>query len=226
MTSAVPEPRAAADADAAAVPRGPRRAGGRRSMAVALAGGVLGAALVLLAAGKTWQHGFAGTAGAGVAVHADGSQVTAVPGALALVGLAALVAVFAVRGVARTVVSGLLVLCGAGALLAALLATGDGSSLDTAAATASGLTRATATDTATTAWPTVSAVGGALLLLAGVTAVLRAAAWPGMSSRYERDTAAPARPSAARSARAADGEERPEDLWKAMDRGEDPTDAL
>lgn len=152
--------------------------------------GVLGAALVLLAAGKTWQHGFAGTAGAGVAVHADGSQVTAVPGALALVGLAALVAVFAVRGVARTVVSGLLVLCGAGALLAALLATGDGSSLDTAAATASGLTRATATDTATTAWPTVSAVGGALLLLAGVTAVLRAAAWPGMSSRYERDTAA------------------------------------
>ncbi|MEU6345413.1 TIGR02234 family membrane protein [Streptomyces sp. NPDC046977] len=225
MTSAVPQPRADADAASTAVPPGPHRAGGRRSMAVALAGGALGAALVLLAAGKTWQHGFAGAAGAGVAVHADGSQVTAVPGALALVGLASLVAVFAVRGAARRVVSALLALCGAGALLAALLTTGDASSLDAAAAAASGLTRATATDTATTAWPAVSVVGGALLLLAGVTAVLRAAAWPGMSSRYERDGGAAARPAGARKARTADGEERPEDIWKALDRGEDPTDA-
>ncbi|MFF3563012.1 TIGR02234 family membrane protein [Streptomyces sp. NPDC002574] len=226
MTSAVPQPRATADAEGTAVTREPRRAGGRRSMAVALSGGVLGAALVLLAAGKTWQHGFAGTAGAGVAVHVSGGQVTAVPGALALVGLAALVAVFAVRGAARLVVSGLLALCGAGALLAALLAVGDASSLDAAAAAASGLTRATATGTTTTAWPAVSAAGGALLLLAGATAVLRAASWPGMSSRYERDTAGTPRRATARPARAADGEERPEDMWKALDRGEDPTDAL
>ncbi|MFD3453654.1 TIGR02234 family membrane protein [Streptomyces sp. NPDC058691] len=226
MTSAVPQPRAAADADGTAVPPGPRRAGGRRSMAVALSGGVLGAALVLLAAGKTWRHGSAGMAGGGVAVHVSGGQVTAVPGALALVGLAALVAVFAVRGVARRIVAGLLALCGAGALIAALLATGDGSALDAAAAAASGLTRATATDTATTGWPAVSAVGGALLLLAGVVAVLRAAVWPGMSGRYERDTTATARPSTARSAPVGDHEERPEDLWKALDRGEDPTDAL
>lgn len=221
MSSAVPQPRTTAEP---AEKPAARAAGGRRGLVVALSSGVLGAAVVLIAAGKTWQQGTAPFAGGGMPVQVSGHQVTGVPGALALVGLAALVAVFAVRGAARLVVAGLLALCGAGALAAALLALGDTAALDAAAATASGLTRTSVTGESTSAWPVVSAAGSAFVLLAGVVALFRSPTWPGMSSRYDRGTA----PKAARPGRTAPGadEERPEDLWKALDRGEDPTEAL
>ncbi|MGW3246381.1 TIGR02234 family membrane protein [Streptomyces sp. NPDC001070] len=219
MSSAVPQSRTAAEP---AEETSARPTGGRRSLVAALSSGVLGAAVVLLAAGRTWQKGTAPFAGGGP-VGVSGNQVTGVPGALALVGLAALVAVFAVRGASRLVVGVLLALCGAGALAAALTALGDTTALDAAAAAASGLKHTTVTAVSTSAWPLVSAAGGALILLAGVVAVLRARTWPGMSSRYDRDTPRAARPGSAPRVTA---EERPEELWKALDRGEDPTEAL
>ncbi|MFI8179787.1 TIGR02234 family membrane protein [Actinacidiphila glaucinigra] len=221
MSSSAPQPSTVAEpaADPAA-----RRTGGRGSLVLALASGVLGAAVVLLASSKTWQEGSAPFADGGMPVRVSGHQVTGVPGALALVGLAALVAVFAVRGAARLLVGGLLALCGAGALAAALLAFGDTAALDAAAATASGLSRTTVTGSSTSAWPGVSAAGGVLLLLAGIVALLRARTWPGMSNRYDRDTPKAA-PPPARTAAAPGAEERPEDLWKALDRGEDPTES-
>ncbi|MDX3237419.1 TIGR02234 family membrane protein [Streptomyces sp. ME03-5709C] len=224
MSSSVPQPSTVAEP--AAEPAA-RRAGGRGSLVLALASGVTGAAVVLLASGKTWQEGSVPFTDGGIPVSVSGHQVTGVPGALALVGLAALVAVFAVRGAARLLVAGLIALCGVGALAAALLALGDTAALDAAAATASGLSRTTVSGSSTSAWPGVCAAGGVLLLLAGAVAVLRARTWPGMSNRYDRDT-----PEGARTARIhapapapAAGEERPEDLWKALDRGEDPTEA-
>ncbi|MDX2702693.1 TIGR02234 family membrane protein [Streptomyces sp. PA03-6a] len=220
VPQSVPQPRTVADPAAGPAPR---RAAGRGSLVLALASGVAGAAVVLLASGKTWQKGSAPFAGGGMPVSVSGHQVTGVPGALALVGLAALVAVFAVRGAARLLVGGLLALCGAGALAAALLALGDTAALDAAAATASGLSRTTVTGATTSAWPGLSAAGGVLLLSAGVVALLRARTWPGMSNRYDRDTPKASQP--ARTAAPAAGEERPEDLWKALDRGEDPTEA-
>src|ERR1700760_2463700 len=81
-----------AGAEAAAATAARRTA--HRALALALPLGALGSVLVLFAASKTWTHGTADVAGRGVAVHATGSQTTALPGALALVGLAALVAVF------------------------------------------------------------------------------------------------------------------------------------
>ncbi|MFF7212102.1 TIGR02234 family membrane protein [Streptomyces sp. NPDC008238] len=224
MSSSVPQPGTVAEpAPESAAEPAARRSGGRGSLVLALTIGVLGAAVVLLASGKTWQEGNAPFADGGVPVRVSGHQVTGVPGALALVGLAALVAVFAVRGAARLLVAGLLALCGAGAVAAALLALGDTTALDAAAATASGLSRTAVSGSSTSAWPGVCAAGGVLLLLAGTVALLRARTWPGMSNRYDRDTPKAARP--ARPAAPAAGEERPEDLWKALDRGEDPTDA-
>ncbi|WP_406263938.1 TIGR02234 family membrane protein [Actinacidiphila glaucinigra] len=220
MSSSAPQSRTVAEP--AAEPAA-RRTRGRGGLVLALASGVLGAAVVLLASSKTWQEGSAPFADGGMPVRVSGHQVTGVPGALALVGLAALVAVFAVRGAARLLVGGLLALCGAGALTAALLAFGDTAALDAAAATASGLSRTTVTGSSTSAWPVVSAAGGVLLLLAGTVALLRARTWPGMSNRYDRDTPRAAPP--ARTAAGAGGEERPEDLWKALDRGEDPTES-
>lgn len=203
----------------------PDRRAAYRALAVALGCGVLGASLVLLAAGKTWARGTAASAGHAMPVHASGSQMTALPGALALVGLASLVAIFAVRRIGRYVVAALLTLSGLGAAVTALARRGDHGALNSAAATATSLTHATAAHTSTTGWPFVSAVGGVLLVVAGLIALRHGSRWPAMSGRYDRPTGRTATPRAGRGpAPVTVDPDRPEDLWKALDRGEDPTE--
>ncbi|NJP51104.1 TIGR02234 family membrane protein [Streptomyces sp. SBST2-5] len=210
--TAVPHPRSEA--------AGPARAG-RISLAAALLSGALGAAVALLATRQQWSEGTATVAGGAFPLTAKGSDVTGVPAALAVVGLAALVAVFAVRRAGRVTVAALLALCGAGTVVAALLGASDSSALDEKAAQASGDTSATVEVLSHTAWPYVAAVGGVLLLLAGLLALRYGRLWPAMSGRYER-AGGTARPR--RRAVPADPD-RPEEMWKALDRGEDPTGA-
>ncbi|MFE9447682.1 TIGR02234 family membrane protein [Streptomyces sp. NPDC006739] len=208
--TAVPHPRSEAAVGARS---------GRRSLAVALLCGALGAAVALLATRQRWSEGTATVAGGAFPLTAKGSDVTGVPAALAIVGLAALVAVFAVRRAGRFLVAGLLALSGAGIVAAALVGASDSSALDDKAAQATGDTSATVAALSHTGWPYVAAVGGALILLAGLLALRYGRLWPAMSGRYERGTQRPRR-----TARAADPE-RPEEIWKALDRGEDPTGA-
>ncbi|MFH9956339.1 TIGR02234 family membrane protein [Streptomyces roseolus] len=205
----VPQPRAA---------RAAVTSGGRRSLALALLLGALGATVVLLSAGQIWAEGTASVAGGTVPVEADGGTVTGVPTALAIVGLAALVAVFAVRRTGRTLVAALLALSGAGAALAAFLGASDSTALDAEAARISGDTAAAVAGLTHTAWPYVAAAGALLILLAGLFALRYGKSWPAMGGRYERSGA----PRPARRPAAGDPD-RPEDLWKALDRGEDPT---
>ncbi|MDG9709989.1 TIGR02234 family membrane protein [Streptomyces sp. DH10] len=209
--TAAPHPRSEAAGSARA---------GRRSLAVALLCGALGAAVALLATRQRWAEGTATVAGGAFPLTAKGSDVTGVPAALAVVGLAALVAVFAVRRAGRLVVAALLALSGAGIIAAALFGASDGSALDEQAAQASGDTSASVDALSHTAWPYVAAVGGVLLLLAGLLALRYGRLWPAMSGRYERGGT----PRPRRKAPAVDPD-RPEDLWKALDRGEDPTGA-
>ncbi|MYY08363.1 TIGR02234 family membrane protein [Streptomyces sp. SID4919] len=212
MTSAVPHPRTGTDRSPAAA-----RAG-LRSLAAALLLGAAGAAIALLASRQGWTEGTANVPGGDFPLAAKGSEVTGVPAALAIVGLAALVAVFAVRRAGRVAVSALLALCGAGTVLAAVLGARDPAALDDRAAEVSGDTSATVDALSHTVWPYVAAVGGALILLAGLLALRYGRLWPAMSGRYERDGS----PRRARRAPTVDPD-RPEDLWKALDRGEDPT---
>ncbi|KKD04363.1 TIGR02234 family membrane protein [Streptomyces sp. WM6386] len=209
--TAVPPPRSEA--------AGPARAG-RLSLAVALLSGALGAAVALLATRQQWSQGTATVAGGDFPLTARGSDVTGVPAALAIVGLAALVAVFAVRKAGRFAVAALLALSGAGIVAASLLGADDSSALDEQAAKASGDASATVAALSHTAWPYVAAVGGALILLAGLLALRYGRMWPAMSGRYERSGA----PRPVRRPKAADPD-RPEEMWKALDRGEDPTGA-
>ncbi|MGW1719049.1 TIGR02234 family membrane protein [Streptomyces sp. NPDC002156] len=197
----------------------PGRAG-RLSLAVALSAGALGAAVALLATRQRWSEGTATVAGGAFPLTASGSDVTGVPAALAIVGLAALVAVFAVRRSGRLLVAALLALSGAGTVAAAVLGASDSSALDEKAAQASGDTAATVNTLSHTAWPYAAAVGGALILLAGLLALRYGRLWPAMSGRYERGGA----PRPRRRATAVDPD-RPEEIWKALDRGEDPTGA-
>ena len=209
--TAVPHPRSEAPGSARA---------GRLSLAVALLSGALGAAVALLATRQQWSQGTATVAGGAFPLTAKGSDVTGVPAALAIVGLAALVAVFAVRRAGRFVVATLLALSGVGIVAAALLGASDSSALDEQAAQASGDTAASVDALSHTAWPYVAVVGGVLILVAGLLALRYGRLWPAMSGRYERGTT----PQPRRKAPAVDPD-RPEDLWKALDRGEDPTGA-
>ncbi|MBT2405993.1 MULTISPECIES: TIGR02234 family membrane protein [unclassified Streptomyces] len=217
--SAVPPPRNDAAPEPAS-PSEPEDAGsraGRRSVAVALLLGALGATVVLLASGRVWARGTAAIGGGSLPLTADGRAVTGLPAALAIVGLAALVAVFAVRGRSRLLVSALLALSGLGAALAAVATAGDRKALDAEAARTTADTAAQVAGLTHTAWPYITAGGAVLILLAGLLALRFGRSWPAMGGRYERDgsprprKAAPVDP------------DRPEDLWKALDRGEDPT---
>ncbi|GGJ95626.1 membrane protein [Streptomyces camponoticapitis] len=218
----IPQPRAETTADATR-----RRA--VRSLGIALLLGAAGSAVVLIASGQTWADGSAAVAGGIVSLHAGGRDITGVPAALAIAGLAALVAVFAVRTGGRLLVSALLALSGAGAALAALIGASDSSALNDEAARTTGDTAATVDALTHTAWPYVTAAGGVLILLAGLLALRYGSHWPTMSGRYERDgtpRAARVRKPSARPAKAtgpAADPDRPEDIWKALDRGEDPT---
>ncbi|MER6620558.1 TIGR02234 family membrane protein [Streptomyces sp. NPDC000931] len=209
--TAVPTPRSEAAGSARS---------GRLSLAVALLSGALGAAVALLATRQQWSEGTATVAGGAFPLTAKGSDVTGVPAALAVVGLAALVAVFAVRRAGRLAVAALLALSGAGTVAAALFGASDSAALDEKAAEASGDTSATVEALSHTAWPYVAAAGGVLLLLAGLLALRYGRLWPAMSGRYERNGA----PRPRRKPASVDPD-RPEDLWKALDRGEDPTSA-
>jgi len=219
QTGAVDDRPAAEAGSAAAAPSDARRTA-MRALAAALPLGAIGAALVLLGSGKTWSNGLAEFAGTGLHVRATGTATTALPGALALVGLASLVAVFAVRRAGRYVVTGLLTLSGLGAVVTTLAHRSDRHALNAAAAGATGLRHATATHASTTSWPLVVAAGGVLLLLAGLLALRYGQHWPAMSSRYDRKGGAATAP---RRAPAPVDPDRAEDLWKALDRGEDPT---
>ncbi|MFV0130379.1 TIGR02234 family membrane protein [Streptomyces sp. HMX112] len=211
--ASVPQPRATGAPDVTAA------RGGRHSLAAALFLGAVGATVVLLSSGQTWAEGTVAVGGGTVPLEASGGDVTGVPTALAVVGLAALVAVFAVRRAGRFVVSALLALSGAGAAAAAYLGASDATALHERAAATTGDTAARATELGHTAWPHVAAAGALLILLAGLLALRHGRSWPAMSGRYERDGG----PRPARRARPATDPDRPEDLWKALDRGEDPT---
>ncbi|MEU8869733.1 TIGR02234 family membrane protein [Streptomyces javensis] len=218
--AAVPQPRAEHEPSASAA------RGRRSSLAIALLAGALGAALVLLATSRKWAEGTASVAQGSLPQSANGDDITGLPGALAVVGLAALVAVFAVRRLGRVVVAALLALSGAGIVISAALGASDKAALEEKASKVSGLTHSPIHDVAYTPWPWVAAAGGVLLLLAGVLALGYGRHWPAMSGRYERagTGGTPARSRTRRAAGSSDPD-RPEELWKALDRGEDPTEA-
>ncbi|MFE6776801.1 TIGR02234 family membrane protein [Streptomyces sp. NPDC057702] len=219
-TAAVPQPRSQAEPAARA---GRGGAAGKRtklSLAVALLFAALGAALVLLASGRTWAEGDAVFAQGDLRRAADGQDITGLPGALAIVGLAALIAVFAVRGLSRYAVAGILALCGVGTAVGSLLALDDTAALESKAAETTGIADTAIHGVTHTPWPWAAFAGGVLIFLAGVLALCYGRAWPAMSGRYERAGSGGDRP---RRTRTAPDPDRPEELWKALDRGEDPT---
>jgi uncharacterized membrane protein (TIGR02234 family) len=200
---------------------------GRRELTTAVLGAVLAGALALIAGGQAWATVTAERRAPLPPVSAglSGSEAAPLVPAAGLVLLAAAVALLAVRGAGRPVV-GLLAAGAGGALVWSGLRALTGG-LDDAGADLPGLSGATVSGTAadvSATWPVLAVLAGLIAVATGALAVLRGRGWPGMGRKYERsDGVAPA--AGAAPARPRTDEDRAVDAWKALDRGEDPTEA-
>lgn len=154
----------------------------------------VGAVLVLVAAGQEWVPAAAvGPLSTRVAGRSGADLLPWLPAA-GWVALAGAGATVAARGWLRRLLA--VMLAGAGAT------------------TAVGAGWAVTTADAAWGWPVATAVGGLLVAGAAAVCAVRGAGWPGLGARYERRDGSG-------SAKAAAG--RPDQLWDALDRGEDPT---
>jgi uncharacterized membrane protein (TIGR02234 family) len=192
----------------------------RRELTAAVLGAVVAGGLALFAGGRPWadvttERGAPLPPVTGVLTGAEAAPLVPATG---LVLLAAAVALLAVRGGGRVVV-GVLV-AGAGGALAWSGVLGLTGVADVAAEQAE--VRGTTTAEVLAAWPSVALVAGVLGVAVGVLVVVRGRSWPAMGRRYERS--AGRTETAVRTGAPRSDEDRAQDAWKAMDRGEDPTD--
>ena len=189
-----------------------------RGKVVAALSSALGAGLILMSVGQEWAHGTVNEP-IQVVIHATGTQLSGVPDALGLAGLAGAVALFAARRIGRYVVG--LVLLGAGVGVVVVVAGKLGhlhaALLTDAAAQSLGGSTAQVTGTGNSAWPYLTVLGGVLVALAGVYTLVSGGSWTGLSSRYDAPGAA------AGSADAVPAEPTARELWDALGRGADPT---
>ncbi|MEV0968575.1 TIGR02234 family membrane protein [Microtetraspora glauca] len=190
----------------------------RRSLTAWLAACAAGAGLVLLAGGREWASvNYGGAAGAAPVPVSGGD---AVPGLtpLALAALAAVLAVFATRGVWRRVVGVVLAACGLAVVALAWPSRVPARAVEVAETLRS--LAGQAAHVTVSAWPWAGVAGGVLLALGGVVAVLLGGGWPGMSGKYERRSGDAGRTGARRPRREVTGDRA---LWDAIDEGADPT---
>jgi uncharacterized membrane protein (TIGR02234 family) len=193
-----------------------------RDRAVAIGALLVGAALLLLAGGRVWFTARAGEPGLpSLPVSLSGRDVAAVVSAAGLLALAAAAVVLLVGGIARRVVGGVVVVVGLVALWRCgyVLTHRAAAALDAAASRPDGSGASTVTSPTMTAWPWLALVGAVLVVVGGAAVALRGGRWPDRSTRYDAD-AVPVAPSGKASAEPVDVSDA---MWKALDRGEDPT---
>nr|WP_204261248.1 Trp biosynthesis-associated membrane protein [Blastococcus saxobsidens] len=187
-------------------------------MSGAVLGAVVAGVLALSASGQRWADVTAQRRSPlpPVSGALSGGDVAPLVTAAGLVLLAAAVALLAVRGVGRAAV-GLVTAAAGGALVWSGVRVLTGGVAD-AAVDLPGLSGSSIVSTSVDAspvWPVLALVAGLLALAAGLVTTVRGRSWPAMGRRYER-TPATVRPRT--------DEDRAQDAWKALDRGEDPTE--
>ena len=189
----------------------------RRGLGTAVLLCLVGAFLVLVAAGRSWVDVEIPPTPLAEARTDPYTGTDLVQGmsALGLVGLAGVVALAATRRTGRTLVGLVLLATGAGAVAAVL---------STSSTTFSEELPGQPTDAVAhlTVWWALTAVGGLLLVLAGVLTVVVGRSWPALGQRYD----APTSPAAATAPTAPAEQLTEKGLWEALDRGEDPTATL
>jgi uncharacterized membrane protein (TIGR02234 family) len=191
----------------------------RKELGAAVLGSIGAGGLALVSGGQAWARITAEREAPLPPVSGvlSGAEAAPLVPAAGLVLLASAVALLAVRGPGRAVVG--LVMAAAGGVLAWSGVRALAGGLTDASADLPGIGREAGRVTVdvTVAWPVLALVAGLLGIGAGLLAVLRGRTWPAMGRRYERAGApVPAR-------RPENDEDRAQAAWKALDRGDDPT---
>lgn len=180
----------------------------RRELVAALVSCLAGACGLLAAAAQPWARARVATPGLpSHVVSVLGHQLSGWPTAGGLAGLAGTAGLIAAGRRLRAVVGALVAAAG---LAAVTVGVSGPSSAGVRAAVAAhpGSASGAAFGYTTTGWHWVAATGGLLLALAGASASWRARHWPTLGRRYDAPTAHAA---------------PRQDMWAALDRGEDPT---
>jgi len=193
---------------------GSARAG--REYVVALLLLAAGAGLLLLGYGRTWVAATTAQSGLpSLTVTLSGGDLQPLGSALPLVALAGVAGVVATRRVGRAVSGSVLVVAGVAGVVLPLRfgltwssSGGDGATVDRLVAEKVGVA-VTGVPSTASSWWVVAALGGVLVAVGGLLAVLHGSRWPAMGGRYERST----RPRASETASA----------WDQLDHGVDPT---
>jgi uncharacterized membrane protein (TIGR02234 family) len=168
----------------------------------------IGGALALVVSEQPWWR----ATGEGVVLGFSGTQVTGgLSQALAIVALTGTLLMLALRTRGRRITGGLQLLVGIG--LAVVGGRGLQPSADALRGQAHDMSLAETFQLSVTVWPCVFTVAGVLVAAAAVLTMITAGAWPAHSDRFQ--TA----PGTAEALAAED----PDELWKAMDAGVDPT---
>jgi uncharacterized membrane protein (TIGR02234 family) len=190
----------------------------RVSLAIAIIADLLGAAGVLLFAGRDWQRVVVSRVRPlpDAVVNLSGRDLQGAITAFALIALAGVVAIAATRGWGRRLVG--LALIGTGGVVGWYAIAGASAvSADRARSSVASGVGVDASSvphvTVDAVWPALTAASAALIVLAGALTVLKAQRWSAMASRYEAPT------DAARAERTS-GDIA---MWSALDRGDDPT---
>lgn len=183
---------------------------------------VLGAALAAIAAGLTWWSAdFSDPLTGPETITASGSSVASELVPVALVALAGLGAALATHGLLRRIVGAVLLVGGALVAVRCGLALGaaPASLVDDLPRPADPVGAARLSPLG----PVLGMVGGLLIAVAGGLIVAGRGARP-MSARYEAPGVSGSVRPGRRAGSAASAQAAPEDWWKALDAGSDPTD--
>lgn len=192
---------------------------------------VVGAGLGLAGATQTWfTVTLTQAAGHPAPVVVTGADASPALTALSLAALALALA-FAIAGrVARIIVGVIGVILGATVIFASVGDPKRSLGVRNAVSTATGITgdssvRALIDSVAASAWPTLALIGGILIVIGALAALITGGRWPGGSRRYNAVRFEEADGQAASVPRKSD--ERPGDSavddWDELTRGDDPT---
>lgn len=196
---------------------------GRRGwLGAALLADLLGATVVLISVGRSWQRAVVTRHAplTDAVVHLTGRDLEAAISGFGFIALAGVVALAASRGLGRRLVGAALAVSGVVTIWFTVLALRPVSPAHARASVPSGVgidAGSRAHVAVTASWPVLSLVGGVLVLLAGLLTVVFAGRWSEMAARYDAPTAA------SRSVDAKDAIPSDLSLWSALDRGDDPT---
>lgn len=182
-----------------------------RELRAAVLLSLLGSALVLVAASRSWGAALVdqGSRLPVRAVEVTGEQLAPGLRALALVGLAGVVGLLATKRWGRTAVGAVVLACGLGIVYLAL-EHGSGTAVVDHLPPDVGIRQVS--KVTTTGWPLTTWFGGALVAVSGALVLWRGRRWATLSAAYETPAArAPEPPSTDKA------------VWDALDRGEDPT---